>query len=98
MTSVLCVHFVARQMSIGTQPSTPENSPVPSRRLSVNLAGVFSSNKLAVRLLARKERRREKKEKKKETDFHVSVKELEDEGRWIIKRRFRVRTNCNQSY
>jgi hypothetical protein len=49
------------------------------------LAGVLSSYKLAVRLI-------------KKTDFHVSVKELEDEGSWIMKRQFRVSIQRSQSY
>jgi len=52
------------------------------------LAGVLSSYKLAVRFTA----------EEKETDFHVSVKELEDEGTWIMKRQFRAGIPCNQGY
>jgi hypothetical protein len=52
-------------------PLPPAPCSQPPADVFPLLGGVFSSYKLAARLLPRK----------KETDFHVSVKELEDEGR-----------------
>lgn len=80
--------MAATQRSIGTRPSAPSDSPASSGRPSVIWLEFSLRTSLQCDL----------QQGKKETDFHVSVKELEDEGTWIMKRQFRGSIRCNQGY